>query len=372
MIEKYDKLSVERINNFYLDSEDYHILSMLYKPLVGPGAINYYLSLYELSCFDSPITKDKIFIMDLISDNYLKDEIVDKFIGYLESVKLIKFNDGKITLYPNYNENEFFILPFGSLFKANVSITHFKDTLDRFSIKTEVTDTQVLSLSKALSNVAPKERKDNNFDFITFKNALVDVDKETLDSDKCFFSSLSTAYNYSLDDLIRIMYEVNLDNGKYNKDDILKIAYEKYLNILKKKERIKNKEHSDDAFIEYFKNNSAETILTNTKNKSVLSKADTDILKRMRTELKIDEPMISLLITYSITVNEGKLFPYTYYDKVKKDWDLKDITDVENAYYYIIELYKEKKPKQAKKVVDAEDWFKDFWDKALKEGENND
>ena len=372
MIEKYDNLTITRNNNFYLDSTDYHILETLYKPLIGPGAINYYLSLYEASCFKNPNTIDKVFVMDLISDNYLKEEVIDKFIGYLEDVKLLRFKDGSFELYPNYSAKEYFMLPFSMVLKANVSKTHFKQIKNRFNIDYEIQDTSELRLPIVLKDVSYKKGIENkNFDFLDFKNNILDIDKELLDDDQEFFMGVSKTFNFSTLDLISIMYEIDNNDGTYDKKSFLEKAYQKYTLKQEREERAKKKESSDDDKFLYFKENSAETILNYGKKMVSMSRADQDILKRMREELKLSEELISLLVSYSLATNERKLYPYNYFEKVALDWKNKDIKSVEDAYFYINELFVEKKPK-IKKEESVEDWFKEFIEKAKKEKNTND
>lgn len=366
-MENKESLIVKRNNMFILDSNDYQVLSMLYKPLINHSSLNIYSTLYMISLNENHVELKSLLFKDMTADDDIKNESIAESIEKLSDVKLISLNNDKITLYPPYNGKAFFDSPLSSYLSVYTSKKHFNHLSNIFTGKEikviSPLDNNLGDLSLKLSP-ATKENK-VLFDFERFKS-IVSSCLEVKEEDKDFFTSLATLYSYSLDEMVSIYYDAT-DESSYDKDKILKVAYEKYAKKLLKEKRMESKVKKDEDYIEYFEKTSPETIIKNGTRR--VSSADNKTLERMRTELNLSDPIITLLICYSLSTNENKMHPFVFYSKIKDDWQNNGITTVEDAYLYINSLYstvRNKKQKESSEISN-EEWFENFWKKAKEE-----
>lgn len=363
MLDKIDQLIIKRNNNFFLETDDFQVLSMLYKLIVGPKAIDFYITLYNISYESSPITKTTIFVIDLISDDNLKEADLEDYIRYLTKIKLIKFTDNLIELYPNYSASEIFKMPMISMIKRSTSFQHFSFLKERFMKDKDVivNDNLNLSLTDLSKLIDYKVRKEDSIPY-SFSE-LKQHANYLKDEDKKFFDSLSIVYNLSLEKMLNIIYESSLDDT-YDINSILEIADRKHKNIILKEKRILNRE-KDEELINYFKNTAPLTILNNGLKR--ISDSDSSTVTRLREECGLSDELITLLICYSLTTNNYKMHTFNFYKTIAIDWKKKDIDNARDAYYYINELYAKNKEKSKKEEISSLDWFDEFWRKAKEE-----
>jgi len=368
-MEDKNRLSVKRKNNFILTSDDYRVLFMLYKMLVGSDALNLYFTLYYLSLNQPENELSLLFLKDSISANDVSDEQIKKSAKNLNLYRLLK-EDAKNTyiLYPPYEEKEFFKTPFSICLKEFIAPNHFSYLLQRFNYEDLNTDVFFRSPEEILKPVPFKVREKGklSFDFLDFQKAANEAGYKIAEADLDFFTSLSIIFSLSLNDALTILFEASEDNT-YHKDEVLEKAIERKKIIEAKKARKENKNINDQEIIDFFKSKSPEAILkAGTKNR--VPSADLKTIDRLRDEQSLTDELISVLISYSLVTAEGKMKSYNFFEKIAMDWQKKNINTAEDAYFYISSLYSDKKTKKEnEKAQTSEEWFKDYWDKIIKE-----
>ena len=363
----YREIIIKRNNNFYLDSNDYQVLDMLYKPIIKVENINLYYSLYNLSLDFFETKKDFLTLLDFLADDITSD-IFEENLCILESVKLVKVVDSTIELFPCLNQTEFFESKLVCLLKDNIiSISSFNYLAKRFYFK-EIKVSESITLKELSKELKYKIRKNDRIDFSfeSLKKSAKDSDILIDDSEMNFYNSLSLIYSLKLSDMLALIYEVEED-GKINKDTLILKAHDKYKLTLDKNNRLKNYSKSDDEKIDYFNNTKAEEIFRNCS----LSISDKNTIDTLRKEKHMSEGLLSLLISYSLATNGNKIHHISFFNKICDDWKEKNITTVKEALYYIDEFYKDdKKKKPYTKKESTEDWFDSYWDNIKKEKQN--
>ena len=252
-------------------------------------------------------------------------------------------------------------MAFSKQLKYRSSKFQFESLMKRFlnqeiEVPDLVTDNEkkLYSISKI---VKPNKRKEKliPFSFGEFKKQLAEF-ADIKEEDNEFFTSISTAYGYSLSEMLQLFYPCE-ENGTYDKDKFIRNAYNKFNES--KPEIIKTTDKASLDHVKYFENARLENVLI-AKNVKKLSEADKNTLKRMREELLLPENFIALLITYSISTNNYKIHPFVYYKKICEDWESKNINTIEDAYFYICTLYTKEFKKEKPKVTNAE-WVDNYW-----------
>ena len=344
----FKEIIVKRNNMFILDSKDYQVLSMLYKPIIGFEALNIYSTLYMLSLNNEKINSMLLF-KDMTADDSINDEKISAYFDMLSKVKLIQIIEDVVNLYAPYNGVDFFNTKLGEYLSVFVSRVHLNLLMERFlgkiiEIKSPKND-DLNDLSNEL-NVFIKKTSTIPFDFNLFKSTVSNL-RKVREEDKDFFSSIACLYSFSLQDVVSIFYS-GIYGDSYDKNAMINIAYRKYLRKQKKK--------TDDEIIEYFNKTKPENIIEFGSNR--ISIADKNTVTKMREELKLSDPMISLLISYSLSTNSNKMHTLAFYKKIVNDWNEKGILTVEEAFLYINSLYYKKSD---------DEWFDELWNKNKEE-----
>ena len=374
-MENKESLIVKRNNMFILDSNDYQVLSMLYKPLINHNSLNIYSTLYMISLNDNHVELKSLLFKDMIADDDIKNESIAESIEKLSDVKLLSLSDNEITLYPPYSGKAFFDSPLSEYLSVYTSKKHFNHLSNIFALgEVNVKSPLNNDLSLLSKTLKPYYSEKNNslFDFDKFKSYIsYPIINEC---DKDFFCCLAYVFSFSLEDMVSI-YNDSTDDESYEKEKILKVAYDKYTKNLLKEKRTNSKEKEDDDNIQYLFSNNAKKYLNNLGLQ--MSMADSNTLYRMRNELNLSDAMILLLVSYSLSTNGNKMHPFVYYSKIIDDWKEKNIKTVEDAYLYIKSLYTteylkkdkntyNKKQKESSEISN-EEWFENFWKKAKEE-----
>jgi len=371
MIEEYKELIVKRNNNFYLDSKDYQVLLMLYKPLVGPRAIDFYETLFQVSNGKDKVKIEREYLIDILSDNYSNDYFINSYQEHLEKVRLLEFKNGNIELFPPVTGKEFFDSYLAGSLKGRTTQVHFNRLLEMFGIDK---DTEIkMPDNKSLLNL--KEYIDFNVRFdkmpYTFEDLIENqnglIDEKVIKENKTYINSVAILYDLKLSQVISLLDELDASKEGINKDSLIRVSYEKYNNLNKN-----NKNRSNDDYIKFFRTNTAEMILN--KNKKSLSLSDETCLSEIRKNYGISEELLALLVTYSLVTNKYKLHPYVFYEKVLNDWKENKIIDVENAYEYINSMYEDIKIKEQKLFKKkgtipelSDNWFDEYIKKVKEE-----
>ena len=221
---------------------------MLYKPLIGPKAIDLYLSLYFLSndyyynnsdvdsSEDNQYSKNRInsfFLHDIISDYEMQSSKLEDQFAYLKIVQLIDYkcfkanNDGElfwnVMLYPPYSANEFFTvseMSFAKQFKYRTSDQQVKKIMNKMLGKEidipTITDSDELKLSYLTKTAKPNRRKYDTipFSFENFRNELSNFIEIDI-NDKEFFEAISYLFGYDSQSMIGLFtacVDVNTDS----------------------------------------------------------------------------------------------------------------------------------------------------------------
>jgi len=354
-------LSLKRNNDFYLDKESYQVLSMLYKPLISSDALNIYLSLYQASL--SLTTISPVFLVDIISSDLKLDKIMLK-LDTLKEYKLIKYSNTEIELYKPLDKENFKnqnLLVILKNLSSNEELNYILNEVYGTTFEIETKDT-----TKILSKVKYNESKKNKvpYSFTELTKHIDDI--SNLYELKDAIDSISTLYNYSLEDILKIIYEVEQDNH-IDESLLIDASYNRY----KSKQSLnKNivKDSSDIDFINYFKEYNPEKALAYGGRR--ISDADKKTLERLKTETTLSDELISLLVIYSLVTNNYKMHAYRFYEVISEDWKNKNIETIDEAYHYINTLYMDNNKKTTKTTKSSEDWFNDMW-KSVKEEQND-
>ncbi|MCB9498355.1 MAG: DnaD domain protein [Bacillales bacterium] len=368
-MEEKNRLSAKRKNNFILNSDDYRVLFLLYKMLFGSDTLNLYFTLYFLSVNQKDNDFSTLFLKDSMSEEDISDEKIKGFVKTLNLYRLLK-EDAKsgYTLYPPYEGKEFFKTPLSICLKEYVAPSHYSYLLDVFGSTDLKSDVFFHSPEETLKGFSfnIREKKNTPFNFSEFKEAANKNGYQIIDLDADFFISLANLFSLSLSDCLTILFETS-NNNSYDKNMVLEKVLERNKILEEKKARKENKNIEDEKYIDYFKANTPESILkAGTENK--VASADLKTIDRLRDEQSLPDELISVLISYSLVTAEGKMKSYNFFEKIALDWQKKNIKTAEDAYFYISSLYNNKKIiKENEKTQTSEEWFKDYWDKIIKE-----
>lgn len=371
---KKEEIALKRNNDFILDNLDYQILMMLYKPIIGEDALDFYFSLYQISYGIKSTTRTIVFVKDVISNDSITNEDLNNYKEILQNVKLIKLITlNNIELFPCYDKKEFFESALGSYLKSSISRAHFMYLTSRFYKEDkEINESSDFGLDKLSLKIDYKTRKKDTipFSFDEFRDAAYESGHNVDVHDRFFFESISSIYSLSLENMLTILFEVSDENNNYSKDDIIENSYNKF-SIKREKENKKNKlSKTDLELVEYFDGIKPEEVLSS-KIKNI-SRSDLSIIDRLRGTLGLTEGEISLLLAYCLAINDNKLKPYNYFEKVATDWKNNNIENTLDAFYYISRYYEKKdKPKQYKEKETTEEWFDNYWDQIVGKKEEN-
>jgi len=355
------EIILKRNNNFYLDKESYQVLSMLYKPLISSESLNIYLSLYDASFKKTKITS--LFLIDIISSDIIESKLELK-LETLKEYRLIKLEEDSIELYKPYNLEQFKSNNLLNLLKNITSIEQYNYLINQtYKEEPILNNVDINKIQSKLKYIEPAKTS-VLYSFLELKEIVSDI--KNLDDLKELIDSISITYNYTLEDILKIIYETETDNIIL-KDKFIENAYKRYEFKKSLNKNIKPKEEDIDI-IKYFKEYNPEKALAYGGRR--ISDADKKTLERLRNETNLSDELISLLVIYSLVTNNYKMHAFRFYEVISNDWMQKQIETLDEAYHYINTLYLDNNSNKKKKNESSEDWFNDMW-KSIKEEQND-
>lgn len=361
------KFKLVRNSDFHLNENDYAILNLLYKPIIGIEAYDLYLTMYSLLKEKSSDTFDSILLIDFMSHSNLKIDIKEG-IKTLANFKLLRLKSStEYELYPPYTLDEYIksaLYPY-YLNETSSKEKEYVSSVFKHNFNEEI---PALSLEELTKNISfkPKKHKTIPFSFETFKNDMKESGFEIKEEDESFFNSLSVIYDLNLDKMSRLFFEASGDTS-YTKEDILLRLSENYIKKHERDIKLDNTSVSDKERIEYLKNITPEKLLENSREGEIPA-ADLSIIERLREKRHLSDELITLLLAYSLATGDNKIKGYSFFEKISIDWKKRGINDIETAYLYITELYtKTNKENKTTNKQSSEEWFKSYWDEILKE-----
>ena len=362
---KRTDFTIKRNNNFILSDNNRQVLSLLYRPLIGSKASDIYNIFYEMTKTTPVYTGPVVLLIDMMSDYYLSDSELNNGIKTLSTYKLIKVTSTtSFELFPPYSTSEFINSPLYSNLVNNTSNAQYEYLSDIFSLEEKKPDMKAESLD-SLSYKVIKNKK-APFTFNDFKEYSKEADYDIKNEDEEFFTSLAKVYSLSLDDVMVILNESSDEHNNYDRDSILEGAYKKFELKLKKKEKKENnKELNDSDYINFFIEMKPEEFLEKEFGSPNVPDADLNIIKRLREDFLMKDELITILLAYSLATKNMTIRPYSFFEKIAKNWAKLKIETAEDAFYHITDMYKKtgsEKPKET-----TEEWFENYWENIKKE-----
>lgn len=391
----YDTFKIEKKYN--LSGEDLYSLTNLYLPLIGVDGLSLYLLINELN------TNEEYLITKLLDTLSFPTTIfLEQSFSKIEAIGLVKTFQKKQEFIFSINQpldvasflNNHILFDF---LKNKIGETEIKKMMPVYSKKSsykeitktfdEVYDRTTESVKNILPNIFKKLVNDSiyvkneKFDYIYFKlsfdNAV--IPQEILD-DKYFKEEiLRISYHYNLNE--EEMYQAVIDTVHQTNDfrikDINKNASKIYQ--MKHVEPVKfvTKEADpfvyeklDDAtqrFLDLVERLSCEELLRSLSQ----IKASTSELKMLDELIRntgFSQGIINIMILYVLTINEGVLPGYNYFEKIANTWKRAKVASSKDALDLI---NKEKEPKEKKKTIktkvkETPEWYDEYENK-LKE-----
>lgn len=379
------------------------ILFRLYQPIIGYGPVNLYLSLLH------EIEGEKIVTTGLKKHNRLFETMLinnDKFLKfrrYLEALGLLKtyvlegesFNRYIYRLFSPVMPDRFFNHPIlNNLFKRNVSIEEYERTklyfINKITVKSTYRDIST-NINELFFNDIKNMKSDDvedidnirkriegevisNFDFEAFMIGLKDyqIPKKILTNNVLReIASYATLYKISAIDMRQVVAQSIEYDGVEKKvsleklEHFSKIYYE--LNIkntksIKKTPKVETKvnllpgESSIAKKVKMFNDITPVEFLTIRNNNKAPLSCDIELIKRIQSNTELPNPVINVIIDYSLEKLDNKLIP-NYVERVAASLAREGIMDAYEAMLYLNKFSKktptkkeEKKPKVEKDV----------------------
>lgn len=331
-------ITLKRNNDFIYNDSDRSILEYLYLPLIGRKAKNLYDLFIELTLNKGVVIEPIILLIDLMGDDYKNDEDLKERLRVLSAFKLIKvLSRNNFELYKPYSKDDFYSSNLFNLLLDNISNLEKEYIFNRFNFveKENIKDKDITDLKYNTS----KKRKEA-FDFDKFKSYAKESDIIVKDEDKDMFMNLADIFSLSLDDALVALYEGVKEDNTYTKDDLIKVLYERFMRLDKKNKRKEELgSDTDEERIKKLSSMTPEELLEGESNNSKVKEEDKKIIDRLRSEFSMDDELITILLAYSLATKDREIRPYSFFEKIARDWAKKDIKNVSDAYYYITELY---------------------------------
>ena len=357
------------------------ILFRLYQPIIGYGPVNLYLSLLH------EIEGEKIVTTGLKKHNRLFETMLinnDKFLKfrrYLEALGLLKTYvlEGEINnryiyrLYAPLMPNKFFSHPIlNNLFKRNISVEEYERTklyfINKINVKSTYRDisTNINELFfNDIKNIKSDDVDENNnireriegevvssFDFEAFSLGLKDyqIPKKILTNAILKeIASYATLYKISAIDMRQVVAQsIDYVDGEKRislekLEHFSKIYYE--LNV-KNAKPIKKNQKSDTKVnllpgntsiakkVQMFNEISPVEFLTIKNNNKAPLSCDIELIKRIKNNTELTDPVINVIIDYSLEKLNNKLIP-NYVERVASSIAREGIMDAYDAMLYL-------------------------------------
>ena len=362
---KRTDFTIKRNNRFFLNDDNRLVLSLLYRPLLGSKASDVYNIFYEMTEKNDILTAPVLLLVDMVDDYFSSDTELNEAVKTLSTYKLIKVTQKtSFELYPPYERSEFLSSPLYSNLINNISNAQYDYLHQVFDLPSTRPNLKVEPLD-TLSYKVIKNKK-APFVFNDFKEYSKEAEYNIKNEDEEFFTSLAKLYSLSLDDVMVILNETSDENNNYDKDDILNRAHVKFELKLKKKEKKElNKTLNDSDYVNFFIENKPEDFLAMEFGSPNVPESDLNVIKRLRQEFLMKDELITILLAYSLATKNKTIRPYSFFEKIAKNWAKLKIETAEDAFYHITDMYKKtgtEKPKET-----TEEWFENYWENIKKE-----
>ena len=356
------KFSVKKNNTFYLNDSDREVLLFLYMPIIGSKAYIIYNLFYSLTGATGSFLGDPLLLIDFLSDLNVTDKELNDALKILRDFKLLKIESKtEFVIYRPMSKEKFRESVAYEELLDNISSVEKKIIMDKFGFTKQVLD------YKHLEYVRDKKVRD--FDLDKFKSDSKEAGYNIIDSDLIRIEAMAKTYSLSSDDCLRLLYESSEEDSKYDVDQMIANESKIYIEKFEKTKRNNSlKESNDDEHITFFKKTKPLSLLKENY-KGDVPESDIAIIKKLKENFSMNDELVSLLLAYSLATKEGRIRPYSFFEKIALDWRKNNIKTVEDAYYYITDLYSNTKSKSTKTTKSTEEWFNDYWTNYKKEKE---
>lgn len=397
-----------------LTDVDLQVLSLLYQPLIGSGALALYFVLHSL-CDRQTTISDEALHADLESLLSMKTAKLEGARHKLEAIGLINAHLAEdrflyvlnAPLSPDAFVNDGVL---GQYLRAYLTKDRFQKIISRFKIKTvktdafypitksfndifeQLPDAPTLYEPSLLSNAKAASIRVTgvDFDLRTFRES---IPKEYF-GDEWFGEDvrskiLTLAYVYGLDELqMKEAYLKSIDHDL--RPDLGKLSvfarsvYGESLSSSSVEEPDTRKPSADKPTdpIEYFQAVSFQTLMEDMQIER-LGSTDLRTVERLIDEIGLDKGVVNVLVAYVLQIKDKTMPSYEYFEKIGLEWKRQSIASVKDAVQYVKHLKseflrrknEEKLPKKTKGTdrPDVEvSWLDDYLAslKTSKEGES--
>jgi replication initiation and membrane attachment protein len=352
-----------------LTDVDLQVLSLLYQPLIGSGAMTLYFVLHSLCDRQTTISEEALH-GDLESLLSMKTAKLESARHKLEAIGLLNAHLSEdrflyvlnAPLSPDAFVNDGVL---GQYLRAYLTKERFSKIVSRFKIKTVKTET-FHPITKSFNDVfeqlpdAPTLYEPSlisnakaaairvsgvDFDLRTFRESIPkDYFADEWFGEDVRSKILTLAYVYGLDELaMKEVYLKSIDSTL--RPDLAKLsiqAREAY------GETIKRGSAADDDVrrpmtekpadpIEYFQAVSFKTLIEDMQMER-LSSADLRTVERLIDEVGLDKGVVNVLVAYVLQIKDRKMPSYEYFEKLALDWKRAKIASVKEAVQYVQHL----------------------------------
>lgn len=357
----------------HLTPIDFQVLTLMYQPLMGQGALTLYLVLTSLVNRQT-MTSEETLHADLESLLSQKIEKIQVYRERLEAIGLVvsTYHEGvfyyetKAPMSPYAFVNDGLL---GSYLQAVLTEERYLRILALFRVKVLRTE-QHTPISKSFNEVfvsLPMESQTRQSDLINGSKATISFDSRG-DFDFSLFVDylpsgfydpeqltesvkrkiLNIVYVYGLDEMdLRDAYIRSIDDHtlavdvkklSYTAKDIYKQKMKKAV-PLEEDELPKIQERPVDP-TEYFLSVTPRTVLSDMQSGKVALQ-DLKNIEEVLESTQIDRHVFNVLLAYVLRIKEGKMPTYEYLEKQALSWLRDGITKVDQAMDYVKHLASE-------------------------------
>jgi len=379
-----------------LNDNDRYLLTLLYQPIIGSCAINFYFTLWAL-LNGTILTKEKthhylmaVMHLDLEKINQARERL--EAIGLLKTfVKEGSVNNYVYELYAPLTPESFLKNPIlTASLRKNLGQYEFKKLTDFFSVE-EIALTEYQDISKKFADVFQITNYEvSDGDFLDQKVNEIDVDGEiNLDlilqginedllnhklitnDEKRFLKNLALIYNLN-DEIFKELIIGSIN--QYKKIDLIKLrkkceGFYQYENdgklptlAFKKqpenKRSLKTNVDKRNQMIYFFETTTPRDFLFLKNNSTTISKNEQKILSYLLLDLKLNPGVVNVLIDYVLRINDHKLIK-NFVETIASQWKRAKIETVSQAMEFAEQEFKKRKNYRTskKKTENIPDWF---------------
>ena len=373
------------VNKTVLQENDSKILTMLYQPIIGIGAVNLYLTLcldldknefmseenshhhlmtnMRMRLSDIVIAREKLEAIGLIKSYFKEGEDVNTYIyeifSPLSAHEIFSHPILNIVLYNNVGKKEYENLL--KYFKVpRINLSSYEEITSTFdSVFESVPASSYDNLNEDLRvNKVGEIKIDKAFDFDLLMSIVPSgvITNRTFSREvKELINELSFVYNLDANDIKSPILNSIKENGLIDKVLLRKNVrnYYKYENDNKlpsliyksQPEYLKNPVGADDRrakMIYVFENTSPYNFLKGRSNGAKPSSRDLSLLETLLSDFKLNPGVVNVLIDYVLKINNKKL-TRGFLETIASQWKRLNIETVEEAMKEAEKEYKKSK-----------------------------